>query len=240
VTVLKELPGGPGPIRRFSVAAAAAVAGTLLLVGCAAGQNAQTVGQQPPIDGTSASAGDIAIRAAGVITPANGQSYDKGASALLQLVLVNNGATDTTLTSVSSPVAGNAVVSNSGSPDASAATSDSASASDSGSGSASDSASASASATVSSSGAEPSATGSPIPGSVPIQLPAGQSVQIGFSNDGPSISLNSLTAALFPAQTVPVTFTFGNGSTVTTNLTVKLSTEAPSAPVISDATAAND
>jgi copper(I)-binding protein len=238
VTVLKELPGRSGSIRRFGVAAAAAVAGTLLLAGCAAGQHAQTVGQQPPIDGTSGSAGDIAIRAAGVITPTNGQSYDKGSNALLQLVLVNNGATDTTLTSVSSPVAGSAVVSNAGIPNASTSSSDSASAANSGSASASDS--ASASATDSSSAAEPSATGSPIPGSVPIQLPAGQSVQIGFSNDGPSISLNSLTAALFPAQTVPVTFTFGNGSTVTTNLTVKLSTEAPSAPVISDATGAND
>lgn len=235
--MLKELPGRPGSIRRFGVAAAVAVVGTLLLAGCAAGQQAQTVDQQPPIDGTSASAGDIAIRAAGVITPASGQSYDKGSSALLQLVLINNGATDTTLTSVSSPIAGSAVVSNAGS-GASTSASDSSSTSDSASPSASSS--DSASATDSSSAGEPSATGSPIPAGVPIRLPAGQSVQVGFSNDGPSISLNSLTATLFPAQTVPVTFTFGNGATVTTNVSVKVSTDAPSAPVISDATGAND
>jgi copper(I)-binding protein len=48
--------------------------------------------------------------------------------------------------------------------------------------------------------------------------------------------LQQLTAALYPAQTVQVTFTFDNGTTVTTVLSVALSSNAPSAPIVSQAT----
>jgi hypothetical protein len=64
-------------------------------------------------------------------------------------------------------------------------------------------------------------------------------VRIGFG-DGPSVSLTGLSQQLFPAQTVPVTLTFGSGATVTLTLAVQLSSSAPSAPVISDATEATD
>jgi copper(I)-binding protein len=76
------------------------------------------------------------------------------------------------------------------------------------------------------------------PASTPIAIPAGQSVQVGFGNDGPSITLSGLTSDLFPAQTVPITFTFADGSTVNLDIPVQLPTNPPSAPVISDATSA--
>jgi copper(I)-binding protein len=240
VTVLKDLPGRPGPIRRFGAVTAAAAAGVLLLAGCAAGQQVQTIGQRPPIDGASASAGNIEVRAAGVLGPNTGSSYSKGGSALLQLVLINTGASNDTLTSVSSPVAGSTQVNNTGVPQASGSatplSSPSAaggSSSPAGTGSASSSPSSSA---ASSSAASGSTASGGTPANQPIALPAGQSVQVGFSAVGPNISLDGLTTALYPAQSVPVTFTFGSGASVTVTMSVKLASEAPSAPVISEAT----
>jgi len=52
--------------------------------------------------------------------------------------------------------------------------------------------------------------------------------------------LSGLTTELFPAQTVPVTLTFSDGSTVNLDVPVALSSNAPSAPVVSDATEATD
>ena len=65
-------------------------------------------------------------------------------------------------------------------------------------------------------------------------------MQVGFGDDGPSITLSGLTSDLFPSQTVPVTFTFADGSTVNLDIPVALPTSAPSAPVISDATSATE
>jgi copper(I)-binding protein len=59
---------------------------------------------------------------------------------------------------------------------------------------------------------------------------------VGFSATGPNVILAGLTADLFPAQTVPVTFTFSDGTTVTLDVPVALPSNAPSAPVVSDAT----
>ncbi len=248
VAVLKESPGRSGPVRRFAVAAAAAVAGGLLLASCAAGQHAQTVGQLPAIDGVSATSGTIGVEAAAVLAPDNGPSYPKGSNALLQLVLINNGSQPVKLLSVSSPVAAGALVSNAGLPD-SVSSSDSASASASASASqhaTSTTSPSSTGQTSSSPSGTGSVTGSPIsaPKDLPIAVPAGQSIQVGYSVAGANIVLNNLTTSLFPAQNVPVTFTFQTGtsttSTLSVTLSVKLSSEAPSAPVLSEATVPAD
>ncbi|MEO6702700.1 MAG: hypothetical protein ABI140_10520 [Jatrophihabitantaceae bacterium] len=215
--MLKVKPCGSGPIRRFGAVLAATAAGAVLVAGCATGQDVQTVGQRPPIDGASASAGNIEVRAAGVLSPDSGASYIKGGTALLQLVLINTGASDDTLTSVSTPAASSALVSDAGLPATVAAATSSAASS------------ASASASSSNSASTP-------PTNEPIKLPAGQSIQVGFSVVGPNISLNGLTAALYPAQTVPITFGFASGASVSIDMSVKLAGQAPSAPVISEAT----
>ena len=261
----KVLAGRAGAIRRVAGAATAVAASVLLIAGCAAGQDAQTVNQRPAIDGASADAGFLSIRAAAVVADEQGGSTAKGGSALLQLVIINNGPQTEQLQSVTSPVASSAQVSNTGVSNASSASSEfpSASPSESGSPSATSSGSAtvsapgsstvtgspSSSATASSSNSAPatgsaSATESPSAtesaASTPIPIPAGQSVQVGFDSAGPNISLTGLSAELYPAQTVQVTFTFGSGATITLNIPVQLPSSAASAPVISDATEAGE
>lgn len=229
-----QLPALTGPIRRLA-AAATVVLAAAALAGCAAGQDAQTVSQRPPIDGASADAGELSVRTAAVIAGDTGLSYAKGGTAMLQLVLVNNGANAEQLTSVSTPAASNAYVSSVGIPQL--ASSSAAGASDSGSASSSPSASDSPSTSPSASSSAPAGS-SPAaqPSSTPIDVPAGQSVQIGFSPVGANILLAGLTNPIYPAQTVPVTLSFASGRTVSIDLPVQLNSNPPSAPVISAAT----
>jgi copper(I)-binding protein len=227
--VLKQSPSRRGPIGRAGAVVLGTALGALLLSGCAAGQDAQTINQRPPIDGASAVAGSIAVRAAGLAAPTDGSSYAKGGTAQLELVLVNNGTSDDTLTSVTSPAASGAQFSAAGATNQTSSSS---------AGSSSPSASGSptgATATVSASASDTSSAGA---GS-PIDLPSGSSVKIGYG-DGPSVSLTGLTQQLFPAQSVQVTLSFGSGATVTLSLPIKLDSQAPSAPVVSDATAPTD
>ena len=212
--MLNESTGRSG-FRRLGVGIAAAAVGALLLTGCAAGQVAQTANQTPAIDGVSAAAANIDIRNAAVITP-DGNSYAKGASASLIFVAINNSGTDDTLTSVSSPVASGSYVSNAGTMDSTTA-------------------SASADASDSTSAA-PSASTSADTSSNPIKIPAGQSVQVGYSVVGPNAQLTGLTSTLFPAQSIPVTFTFSSGTTVTATISVRLSDNGSADPTISAAT----
>src|SRR3981081_533144 len=81
-----------------------ALAATVLLSGCAAGQHAATVEEVPTADGVSADNGNIGIRDTAIAAPGSG-SYGVGKNAPLQLVIVNNGAKDDQLTAVSSSLA---------------------------------------------------------------------------------------------------------------------------------------
>jgi len=239
--VLKQSPSRRGSIGRGAAAVLTTALGVLVLAGCAAGQDAQTVGQRPSIDGASASAGDISVRAAALLPPTSGSSYAKGSSAQLQLVLINNGDSNDTLTAVSSPAASGAQLSGAGS---SAGASDTGSASSSASSPSTTGSSVSVTSSASTSGsasASESDTAAPSSSaaSQPITLPPGGSVLIGYG-DGPSVSLTGLTQELFPAQSLPITLTFGSGATVTLTVPVALSSQPPSAPVISDATAGTD
>ena len=210
-------------LRRVGVAVTSGVAGALLLTGCAAGQQAQTVEQTPSIDGVQAEAGSIAIRAAGIAAPDSGSSYAKGATAMLRMVIVNRGAQQDELVSVSSPAASGAqltaAVEGSGSQSASSASATTGT----------PSASASGSATASPASGSPSASGSGS-ASAPIVLPPGQAVQVGMGTNPAGVTLTGLTADLFPSQSVPVTLTFNSGASVTLVMAVQLTSEAPAAP----------
>jgi copper(I)-binding protein len=96
---------------RRRVVAVAVAAASLTLTGCAAGQHAQTVNQKPAVDGVTADSGSVGIRYAGVAAPENGKSWDAGANVPLELVIVNNGLKDDTLTGVSSAAASAVIVS---------------------------------------------------------------------------------------------------------------------------------
>jgi copper(I)-binding protein len=254
-----QVPRSQRRLSRTGGIALAAVAGFALLTGCAAGKHAQTVNQQPAIDGVSADDGAIGIRNAGVLPPAT-NNYAKGSSANLQLVVVNNGTADDKLVSVTSPVASSAVLgltgpvapsdaggpaatlsgSSSGSGSESSSASGSASSSTSGSASSSASGSASSSASGTTGSASSSPTASPTQGSSSaaggagsqIPIPANGSVQIGYSSIGPAITLVGLNTILYPSQTVQVTFTFASGATIDAQLAVKLTSGGAEAPTL--------
>jgi copper(I)-binding protein len=227
-------------LRRLGAGLATSAAGAILLTGCAAGQQAQTVQQTPSIDGVQAEAGNIAIRAAGIASPESGTSYPKGATAQLRMVIINRASQPDKLVSVTSTAASGVQFGAAGSSGAAGASSGSSSASGSSpSVSATASPSASTTATSSASGsAAASASSSESGASTPIDLPGRQSVQIGIGNDGPTVALTGLTQELFPSQPVPVTFTFQSGASVTFTLAVQLTSEVPEAPTVSSATGA--
>jgi copper(I)-binding protein len=228
--------------QRVLVGIAAAASSVVLLAGCAAGKDAQTVEQKPAIDGVSADSATIGIRDAGVAAPETGTSYPAGSDAPLRLYVVNNGTADDKLTAVSSDASTSALLTLTGPPGTSSTStsgsaSESASPSASGSASATGSASASASASGSGSGSTSgSVSGSASPSaaatSVPIPIPANSSVAVGYSAIGPTIILQHLNKQLFTSQTVQVTFTFASGVTITAALPVQLTSGGASAPTV--------
>ncbi len=88
----------PGSARRLGIGVVVAVA-ALTLAGCAAGQHAPMAEEVPVVDGVSADAGPIALRAVTVAAPTNG-SYPADGDATLQLVIVNDGHTPDKLVGV--------------------------------------------------------------------------------------------------------------------------------------------
>src|SRR5690349_2439929 len=100
--------------RRRVAVAALAMCAVALTSACAAGEHAATSEESPAIDGVGASVGPgspILLREISIARPPNGVSYAAGDSADLMLVIVNNGRSADTLTSVSTPAAGSVTVS---------------------------------------------------------------------------------------------------------------------------------
>jgi copper(I)-binding protein len=232
-----------GSLRRLGAGLVASAAVAALLTGCAAGQVAQTVDQYPVVDGAAGNAGQLLIRNAGIAPPSGINGYAKGGTATLQLVVVNGTSKDDRLVSASSPVAGGVVLSAAGLPEGiSAATSrESASVSLSPSSTVTGTPAAKGSASgarTSASRSAPAASGAGT--GTPIEVRADQVVQVGFSVVGPNIVLTGLNSALLPSQTVPMTFRFASGASLSLALPVKLSSASPSRPVVSAATAPNE
>lgn len=212
---------------------------------CAAGQMAHTSREVPVIDGTTGAIGSMELHAVAIRTP-SGSSYAEGADAELTLIIVNNGKDDETLTRVSSPRfrssgtyknaddAGARVKA-----DTSAAAASPSNSSSIAGGSPSDSSSSGgASASASPSGSSPSGSGSSPatgatqpPGSLgSLSIKSGLSLAIGLSGTGtdtsgqPVILLEGLRKGpLFPGESIPITFTFGNAGAVTLTVPVQLS-----------------
>lgn len=97
---------GTGLTRRVASRLGLAVLATALTAGCAAGQLAQTSEQKASLDGTNATVGQIGLRGLAIAAPAGGPSYDTGAAAALDVVLVNSGSKADKLTSVTSSAFG--------------------------------------------------------------------------------------------------------------------------------------
>lgn len=204
----------PATARRIGVALLAA--GSVLLTSCAAGKHAATANQQPPIDGTNGTVGALQLQAVAVLSPAKGDvTLKQGTSAPLTLVLVNNGSSDDTLTQVSSPAAQGWGVFDSAAA-ASAAASPSSSASGSGSGTESATSHTSASATAV---------------ATKLAIGAGQRVPVAIGSASKALLLIGLTKALYPAQSVQITFTFAKAGAVTLTVPVQTSIEPASSTI---------
>jgi len=227
-----------------SVLAGLVVVGGFALVGCGAGQIAQTAQQSPTVDGQQAQVGQIAIRNAALEYPTSGV-YERGADARLRMVVVNTGLSPDALTSVSSTVSGDVTISQgpaaeatgSASPSTSESATSSPSETPSETPSGTPSASASGSATPTGSAtATPSPTPSPTPENAQVQIPPNGYVS--FTGDGPTVLLTGLTEELRPGQNLSVTLSFQNAGSVT--MTIAVSTPereispAPTVPVEPD------
>jgi copper(I)-binding protein len=204
-----SLNAAPGSARRLGIGVAVAVA-ALALAGCAAGQHAPTSNEVPVVDGVSADAGPIALRAVTVAAPTQG-SYPADGDATLQLVIVNDGHDPDRLVGVRTPQANEVrLFANAADADAAGAAAPT----------------SSASAEPSSSAATPSpteSTSAPAPSTLEsLDLPAGRAVSIGYSPDLAVIQLHGLTSALFPAESFPITFQFAGAGTVTFTVAVHL------------------
>ncbi|SDI95502.1 hypothetical protein SAMN05444157_0973 [Frankineae bacterium MT45] len=238
------------PSGRRRLGFAAALSTVVLLSGCAAGQRSGTAQESPVVDGTSSSVGDctalikscMTLSAVSIVAP-EGNSYAKGSSAEIQLILANSGHQDDTLTSVSSdsaatvylyknaaaasiaalPSDASASATDSATPTSSVPSDSSSSAPTSGaSGSATDSGSAASDASKSADAAKQSAAAAATPLSS-LDIAAGSRVSIGYGGDSSKVLVaGGLTEQLFPAQAIKVTFTFASAGTITLSVPVHL------------------
>jgi copper(I)-binding protein len=241
------------PRRRAKLALAIAVltGASVILSGCATGQRAQTSIETPVVDGVGANVGSIDLRAVTIATPGNG-SYPKGGTAAVELYIVNNGPADQ-LVSVSSSAAKAAALFTSASaefsippttaaptptptPTAVTSTSASSTSSSKSSKSAASTSSSAASVAPSSTSEAPSTSAAPTTSAsaAPVMIPlaSGETTIIGVSPTNAQIMLTGLDSALYPAMSIPITFTFANAGSVTVIVSVHLSTGAVNAPTL--------
>jgi hypothetical protein len=214
--------------RRASRAVVAAAGLTMALAACNAGQEAQTAYQKPGVDGANAQVGALALRNVRLSYPEGGL-YERGGTARLEFVAVNEGDERVTLVEVRTDAASRVTISAAGGTPAegtaSATPSESASASTTPSGTPSGSASASGSVT-----ATPSPTAT-TPASARIDVPANGLVS--FHGDGPAVTLADLTEELRAAQIVRITFVVEPGNETTLDVPVGVSlTEVEPPPTI--------
>jgi copper(I)-binding protein len=93
----------------------AALAALVFVAGCAAGQRAPSSSEISTIDGVNANIGSMQVRNLGLAAPPTNAGYAAGDSAQLVFGMINSGAQDDQLISVTSPVAASATSSPMGS-----------------------------------------------------------------------------------------------------------------------------
>jgi copper(I)-binding protein len=91
------------PLRKLVPAMAIGVSALLGIVGCGAGQVAQTAEMEPAVNGNQGQVGNILLRDVMVAFPEGGEAYRAGEDAPLVLTIANVGSTDDELTGVTSP-----------------------------------------------------------------------------------------------------------------------------------------
>jgi len=217
--------------RRVLGAGVLALGAALALAGCGAGQITQTDSQQPAVNGTHAQVKTIDLRNAAVQYPKSGPGYPAGATPALTLTIVNRGAQDDSLVSVTTEDGTQATIEGSktvvaahtlviGPDDAVESTNE---------------AQPTSSAAPSSSPAAPTSSGTPtgsssasnspgnltatatseVPSSGPAATPTAPE-KVGQA----TVTLPALKQPLWPGQVIKVTFVFQNAGPVTVDLPI--------------------
>ncbi|MET8995418.1 hypothetical protein [Amycolatopsis sp. Hca4] len=217
--------------RRVLGAGVLALGAALVLAGCGAGQITQTDSQQPAVNGTHAQVKTIELRNAAVQYPKSGPGYPAGATPALTLTIVNSGAQDDSLVSVTTEDGGQATIAGSktvvamhslviGPDDAVESTNEvqatSSAAPTSSSAPASSSSTPTGSSSASNSPGNLTATAtSEVPSSGPAATPTAPE-KVGQA----TVTLPALKQPLWPGQVIKVTFVFQNAGPVTVELPV--------------------
>jgi copper(I)-binding protein len=221
------------PLRKLVPAVAIGVSALLGIVGCSAGQVAQTAEMESGVNGNNGQVGNLLLRDVMVAFPENGEAYKVGEEAPLLLTIVNRGGEDDELVGVTSPAGEVEIVGNAKIParsalqvvlpaDNPAATTETPPETSS---SSSESESGSESTTTTTEESETSATST---GAAPTSVTATMTQ----TEEAPdvvgmiSLLITELTGDLPFGKTVPVTFEFANAGKVTVSLPVA----APSTP----------
>ncbi|WP_439384097.1 hypothetical protein [Amycolatopsis lexingtonensis] len=214
--------------RRVLGAGVLALGAALVLAGCGAGQITQTDSQQPAVNGTYAQVKTIVLRNAAVQYPTSGPGYPAGATPALTLTIVNQGAQDDSLVSVTTEDGTQATIAGSkevvaahslvvGPDDAVESTNEvqtSTPAAPSSSASSTPTATGSSSA-IASPGSQNATATSEVPSSGPAATPTAPE-KVGQA----TVTLPALKQPLWPGQVIKVTFVFKNAGPVTVELPV--------------------
>jgi len=218
--------------RRVLGAGVLALGAALVLAGCGAGQITQTDSQQPAVNGTHAQVKTIDLRNAAVQYPTSGPGYAAGATPALTLTIVNRGAQDDSLVSVTTEDGGKATIDGSRTvvamhslvigPDDAVESTNEVQATSSGAPTSSASAPTAGGTPTGSSSATNSPgnnlTASPtseVPSSGPAATPTAPE-KVGQA----TVTLPALKQPLWPGQVIKVTFVFQNAGPVTVELPV--------------------
>lgn len=208
--------------RRVLGAGVLALGAALALAGCGAGQITQTDTQQPAVNGTHAQVKTIVMRDVAVQYPTSGPGYAAGATPALTLTIVNQGAQDDSLVSVTTEdgtqatvggskdiVAGHSLVIG---PDDAVESTNQVQSTSSGAPSSSSEAPTATSSTGTAASSSSSSAEAPATSVTPTAAPA----TVGKG----TVTLAALKQPLWPGQVLKVTFVFKNAGPVTVELPV--------------------
>ncbi|MBB4907281.1 hypothetical protein [Actinophytocola algeriensis] len=230
------------PLRKLVPAVAIGVSALLGIVGCSAGQVAQTAEMEPAVNGNSGQVGTIALRNVQLAFPESGEPYQAGEDAPLLLSIVNSGGENDELVGVTSPAGEVELI---GNPAIPAGTSLQVVLPD-------ENTSASATSTTESSeSSETSGSETPSGGEEPTgsEAPSGSESASATSTESPadteavappvvgtmSLVITGLSADLPYGKNVPVTFEFANAGKITIQLPIGApATPRPEAEVVEE------
>jgi copper(I)-binding protein len=208
-----------------------AVAGAMLLVGCGAGQDAQTAGNEPAVPGVSANLGGIAVRNVQIGYPdRETRIYPRGGKAPLEVRIFNSSTETDALVGVNSEVAEQVTLAGSGGEGSAVCPQASVSL---------PAAQPTLPPTRQRPGISPSGTAAPTPEPSATLSPAGSDGNAEFAvelapgdcalltGEPYQLELSGLREELAPGEVVPVTFSFREAGEVTLQVPFGLPTDGP-------------